>query len=114
VNWRHFDFYDVINILSKFYVIHYKTNEEKIALIESENNIIGYLCLNYPIFFIKYKNFQEIQLKISKYNYLQCIVIDSIVERSLKVDRLTYGKYFNYMDDIDNFSAEEFYFYNVI
>lgn len=46
-NWRHFDFYAAIDILSKTYHVDHEINEEKIAVIQNEDNTLGYLYLKY-------------------------------------------------------------------
>ncbi|WP_415492746.1 hypothetical protein, partial [Chryseobacterium flavum] len=51
VNWKYGDFYEIIEILSTKYIVNYEINEEKVAMIQLENEIIGFLFRNYPLFF---------------------------------------------------------------
>lgn len=113
VNWRHLDFLNVIDILSKNYFINYEVNEEKIAVIQKNDDIVGYLYLKYPLFFIESEYFSPINLILNEYNYIQYIKVDSINHEYLYVDKILYDKYFDYMENVNNFSAQDFYFFNV-
>ncbi|MCS3532030.1 hypothetical protein [Chryseobacterium sp. JUb7] len=113
INWKHSDFHNIIDILSNNYYINIEIDEEKIATIVIKNSIIGYLCLDYPLFFIENKYFSEVKFLLDQFSYLQYINVNSLLEKSLSVDAETYNKYFNFMGNLKDFSAEDFYFYNV-
>ncbi|BAP32520.1 uncharacterized protein CHSO_3483 [Chryseobacterium sp. StRB126] len=113
VNWKHGDFYEMIEILSIRYIVNYEINEEKIAMIQVENEIIGFIFLNYPLFFIENKYLLQLKKELEKYDYIQFINVDSIYHKYLSIDENLYNTYFDYMDNIDIFSAQDFYFYNV-
>jgi capsular polysaccharide biosynthesis protein len=113
INWKHFDFQNIVDVLSKNYCVNIEIVEERIAIIAIKNVIIGYLCLNYPLFFIEDKYYSEIKLLLNQFNYLQYINVNNLFEESLSVDAETYNKYFNFMENLENFSAEDFYFYNI-
>jgi hypothetical protein len=113
VNWKHFDFYDITEMLSKNYIVNYEVNEEKIATIQIENELVGFLCMDYPLFFIEDKKLSEIKILLQEYLYIQYIPVDSINNQYLSVDKALYDKYFDYMDNINSFSANDFYFNNI-
>ena len=112
-NWRYFDFYAAIDILSKTYLVDHEINEEKIAIIQNEDNTLGYLYLKYPFFFIKSEHHSLINSLLSEYSYIQYIKVDSIYHEYLSMDKLLYDKYFDHMENINNFSAQDFYFCNI-
>lgn len=114
VNWRYYDFFDIIDELKKIFKVNYELGVEKIAMIELSNNIVGYINSNYPFIFIEDKFLPEIKKILYKYNYIQYINIDSVNHKYLAIDRTLYDKYFNYLENTDRFSAEDFYFYNII
>lgn len=112
-DWRHFDFYDVTKILSIEYIVNYEINEEKIATIQIENEIIGFLLIDYPLFFIEDKYCLQIRMLLQKYYYIEYIVVNSINQKKLSINEALYNEYFSFMDDTNNFSAQDFYFYNI-
>lgn len=113
VNWKYCDFYDIIAELTKLFNINYEFEVEKIAVVEIENKIIGYIYTNYPIFFIEDEFILQIKTILSKYDYIQYINVDSFNHEYLSVDKTLYNKYFDYMDNLNNFSVRDFYFYNI-
>ncbi|GAA4160693.1 hypothetical protein GCM10022217_25120 [Chryseobacterium ginsenosidimutans] len=113
VNWKYCDFYDIIGELTKFFNINYESEVEKIAVVEIENKIVGYIYANYPIFFIEDKFLFQIKTILHKYDYIQYINVDSFEHEYLSMDKELYDKYFNCMDDLNNFSVLDFYFYNI-
>jgi hypothetical protein len=113
INWKYCDFYDIIGELTKFFNINYESEVEKIAVVEIENKIVGYIYANYPIFFIEDKFLFQIKTILHKYDYIQYINVDSFEHEYLSMDKELYDKYFNYMDDLNSFSVLDFYFYNI-
>ncbi|MGI9651095.1 hypothetical protein [Chryseobacterium sp. RLHN22] len=113
VNWRHYDFFDIIDELKILFKVSYEPSVEKIAMIELSNNIVGYINSNYPFVFIEDKFLTELKNILYKYDYIQYISIDSVNHKYLSIDRTLYDKYFNYLENTDRFSAEDFYFYNI-
>lgn len=113
VNWRHHDFFDIIDELKILFKVSYEPSVEKIAMIELSNNVIGYVNSNYPFIFIEDKFLKELKNILFEYDYIQYINIDSVNHKYLSIDRTLYDKHFNYLENTDIFSAEDFYFYNV-
>lgn len=113
VNWKFCDFQDVIGELTKLFNINYESEVEKIAVVEIENKIIVYICANYPIIFIEEKFLFRIKIILNKYDYIQYISVDSFNHEYLSVDKTLYDKYFDYMDNLSNFSVQDFYFNNI-
>jgi len=113
INWKHFHFHNIVDILSNNYCVNIEIDQEKIAIVAIENIIIGYLYLNHPLFFIENKYYSEIKSLLNQFNYLQYINVNNLFEESLSVDAETYNRYFNFMENLDNFSAEDFYFSNI-
>ncbi|MFC3161494.1 hypothetical protein SAMN05443633_101589 [Chryseobacterium arachidis] len=113
INWKHQDFHYIVDILSKRYFITIDLEEEKVAILALKNTVTGYLCLEYPLFFIENKFYSEVRLILNQFKYLKYIKVDSLSEQSLTVNPETYNKYFNYFENMDSFSAEDFYFYNI-
>lgn len=113
INWKYGDFHDVIEILSTKYIVDYEINEEKIAVIHIKDEIIGFLSLNYPLFFIVNNHLSQLKSLLEKYNYIQFINVDSIAKKYLSIDNTLYNTYFDYIDNTNSFSAQDFYFNNV-
>ncbi|MCQ9641629.1 hypothetical protein MP478_19790 [Chryseobacterium sp. WG14] len=113
VNWKHYDFFDAIDELTKFFNVSYEADVEKIAVIEIKDNVVGYLYVNHPLFFIENIYSTQVKTILDKYDYIQYINVDSINHEYLSVDKVLYDKYFDYMDNTNNFSAQDFYFNNI-
>lgn len=113
INWKHSEFHKIVDILSGGYCVQIESDEEKLASISVKSTIIGYLCLDYPIFFLENIYYPEIRFYLSEFKSVHYINVKSLSERSLSVDAEIYNRYFHFMEDSDNFSAEDFYFYNI-
>ncbi|MET3532589.1 hypothetical protein DRF59_18955 [Chryseobacterium flavum] len=113
VNWKYGDFYEIIEILSTKYIVNYEINEEKVAMIQLENEIIGFLFRNYPLFFIENRYFLQLKKLLEKNDYIQFINVASIYQEDLSIDNVLYNTYFDHMDNTNKFSAQDLYFYNV-
>lgn len=113
INWKHFDFHNVKDTLAHKYVINIEFEEEKIAVLSLKNTIVGYLCLDYPIFFIENEYYADIHSILNQFDYIQYINVENISKQSLSVNPEIYNKYFYYFENMDRFSAEYFYSYNI-
>ncbi|MCJ7934888.1 MAG: hypothetical protein MUW56_15020 [Chryseobacterium sp.] len=113
VNWKYDHFHSIVSELSKFFNVNYEPEVEKIAIVEIENNIVGYIYADYPIFFIEDTYLSKIKAILHKDEYIQYVTVDFFNHEYLSVDKALYEKYFNYMDDLNNFSVLDFYFYNI-
>ncbi|AZA98116.1 hypothetical protein EG359_00155 [Chryseobacterium joostei] len=111
--WKHSDFLSVMETLSSHYDIDIEIDSEKIAVIVLENKTIGYTCLNYPMIFIENKYASQVRNVLHTFNDVEYIIVDMISHQYLSVDSDIYNSYFDYMENLNAFSAEDFYFYNV-
>ncbi|MDQ0780992.1 hypothetical protein QF044_000846 [Chryseobacterium sp. W4I1] len=66
-NWKHSDFESVVNDLSLNYHVDIEINAEKFGVLSSEEKIIGYICLNYPIIFLENKFLPEINFILNNF-----------------------------------------------
>jgi hypothetical protein len=71
------------------------------------------LYVNHPLFFIENTYSTQVKTILDKYDYIQYINVDVINHEYLSVDKILYDKYFDYMDNTNNFSAQDFYFNNI-
>lgn len=111
-NWKHSDFGSAVDALSLNYHVDIEINAEKIGVLSSEEKIIAYVHLNYPIILLENNYSQQIKSILSSYK-IQYIMVNTLDDQCLSVDPDIYNTYFDYMRHLDNFSADDFYFYNV-
>ncbi|WP_347216054.1 hypothetical protein [Chryseobacterium sp.] len=112
-NWKHSTFSTVTENLLSHYEVDLEIDSEKIAVLRLNNNTIGYICLNYPLVFIETKHASQINDILFKFNNIQYITISTLDIQCLTINSDFYNSYFNYMENLNAFSAEDFYFYNV-
>lgn len=111
--WKHSNFRSVIEILSYHYYTDIETDTEKIAILHLKNKIIGYICLNYPLIFIESQYALQVKNVLHTFHDIEYIVVDTLSTPYLSVDSDIYNSYFDFMENLNAFSAEDFYFYNV-
>ncbi len=112
-NWKHSAFISVIELLSSHYEIDIEIDTEKIAVLSLKNKTIGYICLNYPLIFIESKYVLQVKNFLYTFNNVEYIIVDTIFNQYLLINSYIYNYYFEYMENLTAFSAEDFYFYNV-
>ncbi len=112
-NWKHSAFTSVIELLSSHYDIDIEIDTEKIAVLSLKNKTIGYICLNYPLIFIESKYVLQVKNFLYTFNNVEYIIVDTIFNQYLLINSYIYNSYFEYMENLTAFSAEDFYFYNV-
>ncbi|GEJ43393.1 hypothetical protein CRS_00010 [Chryseobacterium sp. ON_d1] len=112
-NWKHSAFTSVIELLSSHYDIDIEIDTEKIAVLSLKNKTIGYICLNYPLIFIESEYVLQVKNFLYTFNNVEYIIVDTIFNQYLLINSYIYNSYFEYMENLTTFSAEDFYFYNV-
>lgn len=112
-NWKHSAFTSVIELLSSHYDIDIEIDTEKIAVLSLKNKTIGYICLNYPLIFIESEYVLQVKNFLYTFNNVEYIIVDTIFNQYLLINSYIYNSYFEYMENLTAFSAEDFYFYNV-
>ncbi len=86
---------------------------ERIAILNLGNNI-GYICLNYPLIFIENQYALQVKNILHTFHDIEYIIVDTLSDPKLSVDPDIYNTYFDFMENLNAFSAEDFYFYNVV
>ncbi|WPO89544.1 hypothetical protein [Chryseobacterium sp. HR92] len=95
------------------YSIDIEMEVEKISVLNLENKTIGYICLNYPLIFIESQYALQVKNVLHTFHDIEYIVVDTLSTPYLSVDSDIYNSYFDFMENLNAFSAEDFYFYNV-
>ncbi|MFP3831987.1 hypothetical protein [Chryseobacterium sp. SIMBA_028] len=54
----------------------------------------------------------QVRNVLHTFNDVEYIIVDMISHQYLSVDTDIYNSYFDYMENLNAFSAEDFYFYN--
>ncbi|GEN65728.1 hypothetical protein [Chryseobacterium rhizosphaerae] len=113
MNWKHSIFFSVIETLSHHYITDIEIDSEKIYVLSTENKIIGYICLNYPLIFIENNYASQVDNILSAFDSIQYIRVKTLHDQYLSIDPDIYNTCFDYMENLTSFSAEDFYFCNV-
>lgn len=111
--WKHSDFSSVIEALSFPYRTDIEKETEKIAILNLGNKTVGYICLNYPLIFIEKLYALQVKNILHTFRDIEYIIVDTLSHPYLTVDPDIYNAYFDFMENLNAFSAEDFYFYNV-
>lgn len=112
--WKHSDFSSVTETLScHYYNIDIEMETEKIAILNLGNKTIGYIFLNHPLIFIENQYSLQVKNVLHSFHYIEYIIVDTLSNPYLSVDSNIYNTYFNFMENLNTFSAEDFYFYNI-
>ncbi|MGI9581970.1 hypothetical protein ACR1PO_12205 [Chryseobacterium sp. RRHN12] len=111
--WKHSDFRSVIETLSYHYSTDIEMETEKIAVLNLGNKTIGYICLNYPLIFIESLYALHVKNILHTFHDIEYIIVDTLSNPYLTVNSDIYNAYFDFMENLNAFSAEDFYFYNV-
>ncbi|MDR3024816.1 hypothetical protein [Chryseobacterium sp.] len=112
--WKHSDFSTVIETLIPHYSIDIEMEIEKISVLHLENKTIGYICLNYPLIFIESQYALQVKNILHSFHDIEYIIVDTLSNPYLSVSPDIYNVYFDFMENLNAFSAEDFYFYNVV
>ena len=86
---------------------------EKIAILNLGNKTIGYICLNYPLIFMESQYALQVKNALHSFHEIEYIIVDTLSNPNLSVDHDIYNAYFDFMENLNAFSSEDFYFYNV-
>lgn len=111
--WKHSDFCSVMEVLSSHYDINIEMDTEKITALHLGNKPIGYICLNYPLIFIESQYALQVKNLLHTFHDIEYIMVNTLSHPYLSVNPDIYNAYFDFMENLDAFSAEDFYFYNV-
>ncbi|MDR4954759.1 hypothetical protein REB14_21470 [Chryseobacterium sp. ES2] len=111
--WKHTDFISVVEVLSFHYDINIEMDIEKITALHLGNKPIGYICLNYPLIFIESQYALQVTNLLHIFHDIEYIMVNTLSHPYLSVDPDIYNAYFDFMENLNAFSAEDFYFYNV-
>lgn len=111
--WKHSGFISVMGALSFHYDIDIEIDTEKISVLGLENKTFGYICLNHPLIFIESQYASQIKNILHTFYDIEYIIVDTLSTPYLSVNPDIYNVYFNFMENLSAFSAEDFYFYNV-
>lgn len=111
--WKHSDFSSITNTLSNHYSVDIEMEAEKIAVLSLGNKIIGYICLNYPLIFIESQYALQVKSLLHPFHDIEFIIVNTLSNQYLSVNPDIYNAYFDFMENLNAFSAEDFYFYNV-
>ncbi|MEN5308419.1 hypothetical protein ABE425_12970 [Chryseobacterium cucumeris] len=77
------------------------------------NKTVGYICLNYPLIFIEKLYALQVKNILHTFRDIEYIIVDTLSNPYLTVDPDIYNAYFDFIENLNAFSAEDFYFYNV-
>ncbi|ATN04669.1 hypothetical protein CRN76_04250 [Chryseobacterium indologenes] len=86
---------------------------EKITILRLENKTIGYICLNYPLIFIESQFALQVKNVLHTFHDIEYISVHTLSNPYLSVNPDIYNVYFDFMENLNAFYAEDFYFYNV-
>ncbi|WP_129056041.1 MULTISPECIES: hypothetical protein [unclassified Chryseobacterium] len=111
--WKHSDFSSVMETLKLYYNSDIETDTEKLTTLLLGDKIIGYICLNYPLVFIESQYALHVKNILQTFHDIEYIIVDTLSNPYLSVDPDIYNAYFDFMENLNAFSAEEFYFYNI-
>ncbi|MDR6372938.1 hypothetical protein J2795_004126 [Chryseobacterium bernardetii] len=111
--WKHSDFSSVMEALIPHYNIDIEMDTEKITILRLENKIIAYICLHYPLIFIESQHALQVKNILHTFHDIEYIIVDTLSNPYLSVNPDIYNVYFDLMENLNAFSAEDFYFYNV-
>lgn len=111
--WKHSDFSSITNTLSNYYSVDIEMEAEKITVLSLGNKIIGYICLNYPLIFIESQYALQVKSLLHPFHDIEFIIVSTLSNQYLSVNPDIYNAYFDFMENLNAFSAEDFYFYNV-
>ncbi|OCA68660.1 hypothetical protein BBH99_15025 [Chryseobacterium contaminans] len=111
--WKHSDFSSVTEALSSHYSTDIEMETEKITLLNLGNKTIGYICLNHPLIFIENQYALQVKNVLHSFHDIGYIVVDTLNNQCLSVNHEVYHKYFNWIENLNTFSAEEFSFYHI-
>jgi hypothetical protein len=112
--WKHSYFSSVIETLSYHYSTYIEMETERIAILNLGNKTMGYICLNYPLIFIENQYALQVKNILHTFHDIEYIIVDTLSDPKLSVDPDIYNAYFDFMENLNAFSAEDFYFYNVV
>ncbi|RXM41130.1 hypothetical protein BOQ62_02420 [Chryseobacterium sp. CH21] len=99
--------------LKPHYNINIEMDTEKVVVLLLGDKTIGYICLNYPLIFIESQYALEVKNIRHTFHDIEYIMVDMLSNPYLSVDPDFYNAYFDFMENLNAFSAEDFYFYNV-
>ncbi|MFS4470450.1 hypothetical protein [Chryseobacterium sp. T20] len=99
--------------LKPHYNIDIETDTEKYTTLLLGDKTIGYICLNYPLIFIESQYALQVKNILHTFHDIEYIIVDTLSTPYLSVDPDFYNAYFDFMENLNAFSAEDFYFYNV-
>lgn len=111
--WKHSDFSSLMEVLSFHYEINIEMDTEKITALHLGNKTIGYICLNYPLIFIESQYALQVKNLLHSFHDIEYIIVNTLSHPYLSVNPDIYNAYFDFMENLNAFSAEDFYFYNV-
>lgn len=111
--WKHSDFSSVMEALKPHYNTHIEMDTEKVVVLLLGDKAIGYICLNYPLIFIESQYALQVKNILHTFHDIEYIMVDTLSNAYLSVDPDFYNAYFDFMENLNAFSAEDFYFYNV-
>ncbi len=99
--------------LKPHYSINIEMDTEKFTTLFLGDKAIGYICLNYPLIFVESQYALQIKNVLHAFHDIGYIIVDTLSNPYLSVDSDIYNAYFDFMENLNAFSAEDFYFYNV-
>lgn len=112
--WKLSDFSSVTETLSyHYYNIDIEMETEKIAILNLGNKTIGYIFLNHPLILIENQHSLQVKNVLHSFHYIEYIIVDTLSNVYLSVEPDFYNIYFDFMENLNAFSAEDFYFHNV-
>mgnify|MGYP000196171465 CR=1 FL=1 len=111
--WKHSDFSSVIETIEVYYDIDIEMDTEKFTTLLLGDKTIGYICLNYPLIFIESQYALQVKNILHIFHDIEYIIVDTLSTPYLSVNPDIYNVYFDFMENLNAFSAEDFYFYNV-
>lgn len=95
-------------------ILHYNVDIEmdtgKITILRLANKTIGYICLNYPLIFIKSQYALQVKNVLHTFHDIKYISVNTLSNPYLSVNPDIYNVYFDFMENLNAFYAEDFYF----